>query len=58
MPVEQVPAPACAARRDLLADPGPGAGRGREAVAEPEVMARGVRAAADHEPCGEGREGD
>jgi hypothetical protein len=58
VPVEQLPAPAWATRRDLLADPRPGTGRGREAVAEPEVVARGIGAAADDEPCCEGREGD
>jgi hypothetical protein len=53
-----MPVPAGAAGGDLLAHSRPRAGRRREAVADSEVVPRGVCTAADDEPRREGREGD
>jgi hypothetical protein len=58
VPLEQPGTTAVAADRDLLPEAGARAGRGRQAVAEPEVVAGGIGAAAHDKPRREGREGN
>jgi hypothetical protein len=47
-----------AADRHVLAEPRTSVGGGRQAVAEPQVVARCIGTAADDKPGGEGREGN
>jgi hypothetical protein len=58
VPCEEAQAAAVAADRHVLTEPGPCVGGGRQAVAEPQVVARCIGTAADDKPGGEGREGD
>jgi hypothetical protein len=58
VPPQEAHAAAVAADRHVLAEPRSSVGRGGQAVAEPEVMARCIRTAADDKPGGERREGN
>jgi hypothetical protein len=58
VPCQEAHAAAVPADRHVLTEPGPSVGGGRQAVAEPQVVARCIGTAADDKPGGEGREGN
>jgi hypothetical protein len=58
VPCQEAHTAAMTADRHVPIEPRAGVGGGRQAVAEPQVVARRIGTAADDEPGGEGREGN